>query len=455
MTLDGCIGRKDIFPLFFNDLSQPRRASPTSPFNWLRATRDKRGGRHRSQGILMMLKFFGKNVKIILMKTEITKQPKSRVKFNITLSRDEMAKYFDEAYEEMAPSVSIKGFRPGKAPKPMVAGVIGEMKLAQKAVEKGLQGSFVKALKEKEIMSVGPPTISIKDQKEGLEYEAEVDTWPMVELGDYKKLSVRAPKVEIVTEKEIDGVIEYLRRQKAKFHDLERPVQKGDRVEIDFTGSIDKVIKEQLTSQHHPLIVGDNTLIPGFEEQLIGMKKGEEKNFELTFPKQSSEKEFAGKKINFKIKLHLVQEIELPKVDELFIKDFGLKDEKELRSSIKKSIEREKEEKSRREVEQAVVEKVLTIAKVEVPDSLVEQELDRVFHNLEHEAKNYGMILEQYLLKMKKSAADLRKEWREQAEKNVKIGVVLGEVAKREKVDKGEKDLGKKTTEKLVGYLTK
>lgn len=393
--------------------------------------------------------------RIRLMKTDIKNLPKSKVKITVELDAKEMKKYFDEAYVELAPTVSIKGFRAGRAPRNLVIDTIGEMKLNHKALDKALQDTFIKALEENKVISVGSPAISVKEQKDGLVYDAEVDVWPEVELGDYTKLSVKSPKAEETTEKEVDDVVSYLRRQKAKISDVEREARVGDRVEINFAGYVNKVVKEKLTSNNHPIMLGDNTMIPGFEEQLIGMKKGEEKTFDLVFPKESKDNEFAGVKIEFKVKMLAAQSVELPEVDEAFIKGFGLKDEKQMRENIKKSISTEKSAKHKQKIEQMVIDKLLTITKTEVPEGLVEQELDRVFHNLEHEAKNMGMTTEQYVLKTNKTTVDLRGEWRKQAEKNVVVGVVLGEVAKREKIDKNEEDLAKKTIEKLLEYIVK
>ncbi len=389
------------------------------------------------------------------MKTSIKILPKSRINLTVELSDEEMVKYYDRAFERLAPSVKVKGFRPGKAPKNIIENMLGKTAVKAEAIELAIQDSCISGLKENNKVSVESPKIDIKQDEEGLVYDAEVDVWPEIEVGEYEKLKVKKPVVEEVKEKEIKQIFEYLQKQKATTKEVDRQAKMGDWVTIDFEGKLNGVVQENMVSKNHPVILGSGSLIPGFEDEIVGMKKDEEKTFEIKFPKDYHEKSIAGKKTEFKVKLHLVKEMEMPEVDDKFAKDFGHDDVVKLREAIEKDLSKEKEAKNKQMIEGLVIDKVLTVTKTEIPEALVEQDLDRIMHQLEHEAKNYGLTLEQYLLSMKKTLEEVRKGWREQAEKNVKIGLMLGEVARRENLDKEAKDIAQqavgKLMEKIVG----
>lgn len=389
------------------------------------------------------------------MKTSIEKLPKSQIKLNIELEKEEMTKYFDQAFEELAPMVKVKGFRPGKAPRAIIENQLGSGRVKAEAIDKAMTDSYVKALKEHEMVSVASPKINIKSDEDGLVFEAEVDVWPEAQVGDYKKLKVKKPAEEVVKDEEIDQIVEYLKKQKAEMKDVDRAAEMNDWTMIDFEGKLNGVLQENMASKNHPVILGSKTLIPGFEEEIVGMNKDDEKTFEIKFPKDYHEKSIAGKKAEFKVKVHQVKEVIMPEVDEKFAKDFGHDSIEALRKAIADSLKMEKDQKQKQELENQILDKLLTVTKTEVPESLIEQDLDRIFHNLEHEAKHYGLTLDQYLISMKKTEADLRKEWRLQAERNVKIGLALGEVAKAEGIDKKDEKVTEKVLDILVSEMTK
>jgi trigger factor len=296
--------------------------------------------------------------------------------------------------------------------------------------------------------------VEIKSDEDGLQYEAEVAVWPEATVGDYKKLKVKKPTEDPVTEKEIDKIVEYLQKQKGEMKEVDRPAKENDWVAIDFEGKMGGVVQENMTSKNHPVILGSGTLIPGFEKNIEGMKAGAEKTFGIVFPKDYNEKSVAGKKAEFKVKLLELKEVILPQVTDDFVKDFGHKDVAGMREGIKESLKKEKEEKRKLDTENLVLDKLLGVTKADIPEALVEQELDRIFARMERQAKSYGMTLEQYLLSMKKTQAELRGEWRGQAEKHVKVGLALGEVAKREKFAAKDEKVTEKVVNKLVTIMT-
>ncbi len=389
------------------------------------------------------------------MKTNIEQLPKSRIKCEIELTAPELEKYINKAFSELAPGVQIKGFRPGKAPKERIISELGEEKLTHKALDMALPETLANALKDKELVAVSTPAISIKSVNNGLAYEAELDIWPKVIVGDYKKLKIKLPPEEEVKTTEVDEVIKHLQKQKAKMTKIDRPAEKGDLIEMDFEGKINGVVKEKLVSRHHPIILGETTLIPGFEDNLLKLKTGDEKTFKLMIPKDHPDKEMAGQDVEFKVNVHQVQKVELPLVDDALAKEFGQKNINDLKEAITKSIGNEKETKRQQMIDAMVVDKVLGVTQTDIPDSMTEHELERILGQITEEAKSYGMSLDQYLLKLKKTQEELRKEWREQAEKNVKVGLMLGEVAKKEGYKTDAKDLPRQIIKKLTQDLTK
>lgn len=396
---------------------------------------------------------------------EIKKEilPKSKVKLNIKVSSSEMRQFFARTFNKIAPTIEIKGFRAGTAPKSMIISAIGENRLQNEILDLALRETYVAALKKENILPVAPPKINIKMLKDlttdtaELEYEAEIDLLPEIKIGEYKKLKIkkRADKKEKVdvTEDEIDQVLSHLARSRAQFKDISRPVKIGDRIEINFTGSEKGVPIENLTSKNYPVILGSKTLIPEFEEKLVGLKKSDKKEFKTEILEPGSR---VGKKsIDFKVEILQTQEVILPKIDNEFAKQFQKKNLEELKKAVAEDIIKQKKLQEQRNIENAVLEELLKIIKVEIPDSLIESEINRQIETIKNRAQMMGLTFEKYLENLKKSLEDFRKDLRPQAEKTIKIGLALGEIVKYEGIDPKDKEAGKKALEKLIGYATK
>jgi trigger factor len=234
-----------------------------------------------------------------------------------------------------------------------------------------------------------------------------------------------------------------LRRQKATFSELNRGAKKGDRVELSYEGSIKGVKKDAMSAKNHPLILGDNTLIPGFEEEIVGMKKGEMKKFSLTFPEDYRAKDFAGQKADFEVELIDLKEVRLPELNDEFAKNFGHKNIIDLKDAVESSLRAEAEQKAQNEIDNELIEKILPKLKVEVPESLIDQELNRVISGLEEQLKSRGLTLDNYLKSIKKSSEELHKEMRPTAERNVRIGFLLGKIIEEQKIDTKDPEAGK------------
>ena len=210
-----------------------------------------------------------------------------------------------------------------------------------------------------------------------------------------------------------------------------------------------------MCSKNHPLVLGEGNMIPGFEEQIIGMKKGEKKDFKITFPKDYHSKEYAGKEAEFNVELVDLKEVKLPELNDEFAKKFGHKNMSELKKAIEKNLNQEMEEEGKRVLESEVMDKVLPLLKAEVPDSLILNETERMLHQYSEQLSRQGINFEMYLGSIKKTREQVLAEMKPQAEKNVKVGILLGKIIEENKWDAKDPKSGEKAISYLVNKLTK
>jgi|GEM_PF-691875 len=404
--------------------------------------------------------------------------PKSKMKLTIALPPELMRGYFSVIYAKLAPTVSVKGFRPGKAPKNLTIMQIGENLFNSEIIDLALQESYGQALKQEKIIPVAPPKVEIKKMVDLLadnaemEYEVEVDILPEVKVGDYKKLKIKKEKEQKLEVKkdEIDQVLSHLQRQHAMFNDIERAAKIGDRVEMDFTGTERGVILENLTSKNYPVILGSKVLVPEFEKKVEGMKAGEEKEFEVELNQAHAEHEHnhdhdhdhdheikveKTRKIHFKVKMNMVQEVILPELNDDLSKKFGQKSMADLYKIIEADVLSQKKSALKQNKENEVIEALLKITTMEVPESLIGQEVERMFKQLQTRTQEMGLPFDKYLEGLHKTEEELKKDMAVQAEKTVKVGLALGEVGKQEKLDLSQEKSGQQVIEKLIEYSQK
>lgn len=387
------------------------------------------------------------------MTTKLHKLPNSRIKLEIIVPMGKTAEYFDRAYEKLASTINIQGFRPGKAPKLMTLEAIGQNRYNSEALNMALADTYFQVIKTQKLIPITQPAIAIKDFQQGkdMSYTAEVDIYPKISLGAYKEIKVKHQAQKfLATDLEVDKIIKRLRYQAAKFTESKDTAQKDKRVEIEFEGFIKNAKVDKYCSKNYPLILGENVLIAGFEDKLVGMKKDEAKEFDLTVQKD---------KVHFKVKLLDIKDVKSPELNEEFAKKFGHKNAEGLKSAIKKNIVLEKEMRDRQILQEKVFDELLKKIKMEVPASLMDQEIARKIAEIQ---AKMGPGFEEFLKKSGKNLADLRKEMTPQAENAVKIGLILGEVAKdlqlakeRPKTEEEQRKIVRKTIDKLVEIATK
>ncbi len=339
----------------------------------------------------------------------------------VNLPADKVNELVDAKLKEAARTVRMDGFRPGKVPLRMVKQRYGQQ-IRQDVYGELIQSSFYEAATQENLRPVGEPSIELREDEAdgGLAYTATFEVMPELEVADLSALEIKRPVTE-VTEEDIDKMIEKLREQRTEWNDVERAAQEGDRVTLDFTGIMDGEAFEGGSANDIPLVLGSGTMIPGFEEGLVGLKAGEEKTLELKFPEDYRVEHLAGKDVSFEAKVKAVAEPKLPEVDEDFIKALGVEEgtEEALRREIRENMEREVRQKVKSRTKEAVMDALLAANEFDVPAAMVSQEAQALKQQTQQEMAQAGQ----------QSSVDLPLSvFEPQAERRVKLGLLVGEL---------------------------
>ena len=369
------------------------------------------------------------------------------------------AKKFDEGmkkvYAKSAKYFNIPGFRKGKAPMAIVEKQYGPEIFYEDTFNEVVPEEYERELKENNIDAVSKPDIEVKQIGKGkdLIFTAVVQIKPEVKLGKYKGIELK--KIEYnVTDEDIEHELGHMADRNSRLVTVEdRPVENGDITVIDFEGFVDGVAFEGGKAENHELTIGSNTFIPGFEDQIIGMKTGEEKDINVKFPEEYFSEELKGKDATFKVKLQEIKKKELPELNDDFAKDTSEFDTlEELKKSIKEKLEEENKNKAKYETEDAAIKAVSDATEVEIPSGMIETEIDNMVRDIETRLSYQGMKLDQYLEMMGKSMEDFRKEYEEQAKTSVKTRLTLEAIEKAEKIEPSDEEVDKKLKEMAAMY---
>lgn len=377
---------------------------------------------------------------------------KNQVELAIEVSLEEMKPHLEKAASLMSQKTKLPGFRPGKAPYELVKNKFGEMAIYQEALDMIVSDSFYKAVTREKIESVGQPEIKIEKIAPGnpLSYTAIVALLPKITLGEWQTLKVSKKKIE-ASKEDVDKTLEQLQNMQVKENPVERAAKKGDKAEVDFEVLIDKVIIEGGKNPKYPMVIGEGRMIPGFEEEIIGMKKDASKEFELSFPKEYFQKNLAGKKATFKVKLLSVAERIMPKLDDELAKIMGVESIDKLKEQLSANIKQDKEGKEKQRAEGEAIQAIVKQAKIgDIPEKLIDGEVHKMSHELEHSISQQGMDMAGYLKSIKKTQEDLKKDFRPQAEERIKAALVMRQISQEEKVKIDDKEIDeeiKKQTE--------
>ena len=383
---------------------------------------------------------------------------KNELKLTFTVPASRFEEAIQEVFKKSAKYFNIPGFRKGKAPFKIVERYYGDSIFYEDAFNELAPVVYDEEIKENKIEVASRPQVDVVQMEKGkdLIFTAIVATKPEVKLGKYKEIPLK--KIEYkVTDEDIDHEINHMAEHNSRMVTVEdREVKDKDIVTIDFEGFTDGKPFEGGKAENHELTIGRKTFIPGFEDQIIGMKIGEEKDIKVTFPEDYFSKDLAGKEATFHVVLHGIKEKQLPTIDDEFAKDVSEFDTlKELKDSIKEKMEKENEERAKHETEDAAIEEVCKNTNIDIPEGMVELEIDNIMQNLDQRLSYQGLNLEQYLKMMGKSEEDFRKDYKEQAEKNVKTRLVLEQIVKDEKIKEDEKYIKEKLEEMAKQYNRK
>ena len=372
------------------------------------------------------------------MKTQVKNISDVKVELTISLGKEELATAEQVALTKLARDIKVGGFRKGKAPLEMVKKEIDPNALAGETAENAMSKAVAEAFMSEGIQALDRPAVEVKKYVPGeeLEFTAEAEIIPKVELGDYKKLKAKKA-TDKVSKKEIDETIEKIRENFAEKKDVDRAAKNGDEVVIDFEGKKDGVPFEGGKSEHFPLELGSNSFIPGFEEGIVGHKTGDEFDLDLEFPADYHAADLAGAKVVFTVKVGHIHEKSLPEVNDEFVTKLGeFKTVDEFKKQIEEDLKSQKESEVTEKFKDDLVRELAEISKIPVPEILIEDQKRSIEMDMQQNLMYSGLTLEQYLERLGKT----REEWLEgdvkkAAEDRVKAGLALAEVSKVEKID--------------------
>ncbi len=362
----------------------------------------------------------------------------TKVLLNVAADQEQIEAVKKDTLAHLASDVRLPGFRPGKAPLSMVEKSVAPSKLQTEFLDRIINALYSAAIDDQKLRPVTQPEVKISKfvPFETVEVEFEVEVVGEIKLADYKKIKLAKEAVKI-TDKDVSEVLEQLTKREAERKDVDRAAKDGDQVWIDFKG-VDAKTKEPIKGadgKDYPLALGSGTFIPGFEPELIGLKKGDHKTFTVTFPKDYGVKTLQNRKVEFTVTVNKVQELSLPKLDDAFAAKVGpFKTMQELKDDIKKQLNTEKTHQADRDFNDKLLREITTKSKIALPDSLVEEQIDRIVNDQKQNLMYRGQTWQEFLEELGLSEEAFRKRERPEAEMRVKAGLVLGEVAEAEKI---------------------
>ena len=380
---------------------------------------------------------------------------KNEVKLEFTIEAEKFEQGMKTVYKKNARYFNIPGFRKGKAPYNIVEKHYGPEIFYEDAFNEVVPEVYEEAIKANNLEVVSNPKIDISQMEKGKEliFTAVVQIKPEVKLGKYTGIEI--PKIEYtVSDEDIEKEIETIADKNSRLVTVEdRAVENKDVAVIDFEGFVDGVAFEGGKAENHELEIGSHSFIDGFEDQVIGMKVGEEKEINVKFPEKYFSEDLAGKDAMFKVKLHEIKKKELPKIDDEFAKDVSEFDTlEELKASIRKRDEEENEHRAKHEKEDVAIKTVCENAEVDIPSGMIETELNRIMQDMDMNLSYQGMNLARYLQMIGKTEEDFKKDYEEQAKESVKSRLVLEAISKDAKIEVTDTDISEKIKELAKSY---
>lgn len=380
------------------------------------------------------------------------------LEITVELSVAELKPYIEQACVKISNNMKVEGFRPGKAPYDILKRRVDEMTIWTEAANIAVNKTVAKVLKEqiKDENIIGEPQVRLTKIAPGspLEYKIIISLMPEIKLGKYKDLGIDPPTASQSGGRgEVEKVLKDLQNMRAKEKLVNREIKDGDKVLVDISMFLDKVPIEGGQSQGAGVFIGADYIVPGFDKNLIGAKKGDVREFTLPYPKDHYQKNLAGRLVEFKVTIKDVYEREVPEVNDEFAKALGMNSLQEMKDKLRKNIEQEKKQKAE---QKAVIEIFETILKnttfSHIPETMTDTEAHNMIHELKHNVEQQGGKFDDYLTHIKRTAAELEKEFRPEAVKRVKTSFIISEIVKAEGVKVSEEDLQKALDKQIEAY---
>ena len=379
------------------------------------------------------------------MQYELKKLGKSQVEFTITVQPADCARDLENAATRISERAAIKGFRPGKAPYEMVKQHVGEIRIIEEAMQSIVEKNFFEAVKKERLQTVGMPQITIQKIAPGNDFvfKAVVALMPAVKLGDLSKIKAER-KTKAVGAKEVDDVLENLKKMQTKEAIKSGPATKADKVTINMEMFINKVLVEGGQAKDYQVYLSEDHYIPGLQTELIGLKKDDTKEFSLKFPKEHYQKHLADKNVDFKVKINEIFELQFPELNDEFAKSLGQKDLDSMKELLKTNLTEDAKNKEEQRIEVEIFDKVIEKTEFdEIPEILINAEKQKIFHELKHNLGKHGIEMEQYLKDLKKTEEQIFNDFAEQASKRVKAALVSRQIALENHITAEKDDLDK------------
>lgn len=385
------------------------------------------------------------------MKTSVEKLDKSRVRLHIDVDAEQLEEALDGAYKKVRKKVTVPGFRKGRVPRAILERQYGQGILYEDAIDILLPKVYSEAVKEQDIHPVDQPDVDIDDLEpgKGVTFKVEVDVYPDITLGEYKGLEAEK-EVETVTDEDVDNVLNNMRERQSELVvvDSRDEVKEGDFAVIDFKGYLNGEPFSGGAAENHTLEIGSGQFIPGFEEQLIGAKVGEEKEVSVTFPEDYHSEELAGKEVVFKVKINELKEKLLPELDDEFAKDVSEQETlEELKAEVRKDLEEQATRRTDSKLENILVEKVIEGSEIEVPESMVNKQAEYLVEDFSRNLMYQGLDLERYLEMTGQSREEMMENMRPEAETQLKKDLVIDAIADKEGIEVTEEEINKRIDE--------
>ena len=394
------------------------------------------------------------------MNVKVEKKENSVVEIEFTMDKEQFNVELDKAFKQNAKKFKVPGFRNGMVPRAVVEKTYGEAVLYEYVIENTVDEAYKTAVIENNLDIVSRPELDIKQigKDKDFIFVVNVCVKPEAKVSDYKGIEVKKVSTR-VTKKEVEEEIERTREKNARIvtvEDKARELKNGDISVIDFEGFVDEKAFEGGKAENFELTIGSGQFIPGFEDQMIGMKVDEERDINVKFPEEYHATDLAGKDATFKVKLHEIKEKILPELDDEFAKDISEFDTlEEYRKDVNKKVKQRKENQAKAEKEQEAIEKFIEKVEVTIPDGMIDEEVEKMVEEMNANLSYQGLNIDQYLQYMGMSLEDYKKEMRGQAEKRIKLNLGLEAVATQEKVEVSDEDIDTKIKELAAQYGAK